>query len=376
MSFEFFPSADTRLATRLKRQVMALMSYLMFLGPLVYSIEHGWVRFGYPGLAWFLACALLVNSSFFVLIRFGWSRRFADPSMVSAQIGFAALLALVIGYHVAAQAMVITQMLYFTAFFFGVFRFSRRQYLFLAAIAALAYLVMLLLKYDASLRSGPDFRLEMLHFMVLVVVLLWMSLLGSYVARMRSKLVDKSAALASALGRLKELASRDELTGLHNRRHLLEILGQQEERARRHGEPFTLGILDIDHFKQINDSHGHGVGDEVLKAFSERIRNLLRRMDVIGRDDSERVFGRYGGEEFLLLLPYAEGENALACLRRLHAAVQAAAFQTSVGLLDVTFSAGVAQYRAGESVGDLIQRADEALYRAKTAGRNRIEFAT
>lgn len=354
---------------------MGLMSYLMFLGPLVFSIEHRWVRFSYPGLAWFLATALLANITFFMLIRSGWSRRFADQSMVSAQIGFAALLALVIGYHVDAQAMVITLMLYFTAFFFGIFSFSRRQYLLLGAAASFAYLVMLLLKYDASLRGGVDFQLEMLHFMVLVVVLLWMSLLGSYVARMRTKLVDKSEALASALGRLKELASRDELTGLHNRRHLMETLEQQEERARRHGEPFTLCILDIDHFKQINDSHGHSIGDEVLKGFSERIRTMLRRMDVIGRDDSERVFGRYGGEEFLLLLPYAEGESALACLRRLHAAVQAAAFQTSAGPLAVTFSAGVAQHQPGESVGDLIQRADEALYRAKTAGRDRIESA-
>ena len=359
----------------LRRQVMGLLSYLMFLGPLVYSIEQGWVRFDYWGLAWFLAFALLANSTFFVLIRSGWSRRFADPSMVSAQIGFAALLALVIGYHVAAPAMVITSMLYFTAFFFGVFSFSRRQYLFLGSLAAVAYLVMLLLKYDASLRSGVDFRLEMLHFMVLAVVLLWMSLLGSYVAHMRTKLVEKSTALANALGRLKELASRDELTGLHNRRHLMEILEQQEERARRHGEPFTLCILDIDHFKLINDSYGHGVGDEVLKGFSERIRTLLRRMDIVGHNDSERVFGRYGGEEFLLLLPYAEGENALTCLRRLHAAVQAAAFQTSAGPVRVTFSAGLAQHHAGESVGELIQRADEALYRAKSAGRDRIEFA-
>ena len=354
---------------------MGLMSYLMFLGPLVYSIEHGWISFGYAGLAWFLAFCLFVNCTFFVLIRSGWSKRFADPSMVTAQIGLAALLALVIGYHVAAQAMVITLMLYFTAFFFGVFSFSRRQYLLLGALALVGYLVMLLCKYDAPLRSGLDFRLEMLHFMVLAVVLLWMSLLGSYVARMRTKLVRKSVALASALARLEELASRDELTGLHNRRHLMEVMEQQEERARRHGEPFTLCILDIDHFKHINDSHGHGVGDEVLKGFSERIRTLLRRMDIVGHNHSERVFGRYGGEEFLLLLPYAESGSAIACVRRLHDAVHAAPFQTTVGPLEVTFSAGVADHRKGELIIDLINRADDALYRAKAAGRDRIEAA-
>lgn len=375
MSFSLIPSDDRTLATRLWRQIMGLLSYLMFLGPLVYSIEHGWADFNYAGMGLFLAVALAVNIGFFAIIRSGYSQRFADPSMMSSQIGIAAFLALVIGYYVSADARVITLMLIFTAFFFGVFSFSTKQYLALASVTALSYLAMLTLKYEPGQRGGEDFRLEMLHFMVLAVILLWMSLLGSYIASMRTKLVGKSDALASALARLKELASRDELTGLHNRRHLMERLEQQEERSKRHQEPFALCILDIDHFKRINDSHGHGVGDEVLKGFSERIRTHLRRMDIVGRGEVDRVFGRYGGEEFLLLLPYAEGSSALACVARLHAAVHATPFATSVGPLPVTFSAGVTRYRPGESVGELISRADAALYLAKTAGRDRIESA-
>ncbi len=375
MTFSLIPTEDRNLATRLRRQLMGLMSYLMFLVPLAYSIEHGWVGFGFVGLGLFLALSLAINIGFFAIIRSGYSRRFADPSMMALQIGVAGILALVIGYYAAAHAMVITLMLFFTAFFFGVFSFSTRQYLACTSVAAACYLAMLTLKYEPGQRGGEDFRLEMLHFMVLVVILLWMSLLGSYIASMRTKLVGKSDALASALARLKELASRDELTGLHNRRHLMETLEQQEERSKRHQEPFALCILDIDHFKRINDSHGHGVGDEVLKGFSERIRTHLRRMDTVGRGEVDRVFGRYGGEEFLLLLPYAEGSSALACVARLHAAVHATPFATSVGLLPVTFSAGVTRYRPGESVGELISRADAALYLAKTAGRDRIESA-
>ena len=375
MPFSLFPIDDHLLATRLKRQLMGFVSYLMFLVPLVYSVQQGWLRFGYAGLALFLALALAINVGFFIAIRSGFTQRYTDPSLMLAQICIAGLLALVIGYYVVDKAMVIVLMLFFTAFFFGIFSFSTRQYLLLTCAAALGYGFMLLFKYAAPLRSGAAFRLELLHFTILMMVLLWMSLLGGYIAGLRSTLAHKKDALATALARLKELASRDELTGLHNRRHLMEALEQQQERARRHGEPFALCILDIDLFKRINDTHGHGVGDEALRGFSERVRSHMRRMDVVGRAEIDSTFGRYGGEEFLLLLPYAEGPGARTCVERLRTAMHATAFQTTAGALTITFSAGVAQYRLGESIAEVINRADEALYPAKTSGRDRVECA-
>ncbi|HTA64964.1 MAG TPA: GGDEF domain-containing protein [Xanthomonadaceae bacterium] len=375
MSFSLFPEGDRALATRLKRQLMGLLSYLMFLAPLAYSVQEGWLRIGYPGLSVLLVAALAINACFFVVIRSGISRRYADPSLMPLQIGIACLFALVIGYYVVAQAMVVVLMLFFTSFFFGTFSFSTRQYLAMTAAAALAYAIMLLFKYDATQRDSVTFHLELLHFIILVVVLLWMSLLGGYIAGLRASLAKKKDALAAALGRLKELASRDELTGLHNRRHLMEVLEQQQERSRRYSEPFALCILDLDRFKYINDTHGHNVGDEVLCEFSERIRSQLRRMDVIGRAEVESTFGRYGGEEFLMLLPYAAGPGACSCVERLLAAIHQNPFATSAGPLTITFSAGVAQYRKDETIVALINRADEALYRAKTAGRDRVECA-
>ena len=372
MRYSLIPADDHILATRVKRQLMGFVSYLMFLLPLAYSVEHGWVRFGYAGLACFFGVAVAVNVGFLVAIRGRYTRRFDDPSLMVVQVGVAGVLALVIGYYVD-EAMAIVGMLFFTAFFFGVFSFSRRQYLALTAAAALGYALMLALKYAPSQRGSEAFHLELLHFLILMMVLLWMSLMGSYVARLRSRLADKKDALAAALVRLKELASRDELTGLYNRRHLMEILAQQHERARRFGEPFALCILDLDHFKRINDTHGHGVGDETLRGFSARIRSQLRRMDVIGRGEVDNTFGRYGGEEFLLLLPYAETASALACVERLRAAVHAQPFQTSAGVLPLMFSAGVAHYRNGESIVAMLNRADEALYRAKAGGRDRVE---
>lgn len=374
MPFSLIPTENRALATQLKRQLMGFTSYLMFLPPLIYAVHQGWMGFGYAGLAVFVAIAVVINLGFFVAIRSRFSRRFADPSLALAQIVIAGLLALVMGYYVH-KANVIVLMLFFTSFFFGVFSFRTRQYLALTVVAATGYAVMLIFKYDASGRESEAFRLELLNFMLLVMVLLWMSLLGSYIAGLRSSLAIKKDALAVALSKLQELAGRDELTGLHNRRHLMETLEQQQERAKRHGEPFALCILDLDHFKRINDTHGHGVGDEALRGFSERIRGHLRRMDVMGRAEFDSEFGRYGGEEFLLLLPYAGDSSTRTCMERLRSAIQAKPILTTAGPLTITFSAGVAHYRSDESLADLINRADEALYRAKTAGRDRVEWA-
>ncbi len=369
------PTDDPALATRVKRQLMGFVSYMMFLLPLLYAVHSGWLRLGYGGLAWLLALAIVVNLGFLIAIRSGYSRRFNDPSLMVLQVGIACLLALVIGYYLE-QARIITVMLFFTAFFFGIFSFSRRQYLGLTSAAVIGYAVMLLLKFSANHIHGNALHLELLHFMMLVIVLLWMSLLGSYFARLRESLARQRNALATALERLKELSSHDELTGLHNRRHLMQILNQQQERALRHDEPFALCILDLDHFKRINDTHGHGVGDEALRGFSERIRAHLRGMDIIGRgDNSDSTFGRYGGEEFLLVLPYAEDTSARACVERLRNAINAMPFPTSAGELPITFSAGVAHYRKGETIAAMLGRADAALYRAKTAGRDFVEIA-
>lgn len=367
------PTDDRLLATRIKRQLMAFLSYLMFLGPMIYAVEHGWLAFGYGGLGLYVGVALAVNLAVLAALRLGWTRHLHDPSMATAQVAIAGVLALVLGWF-AQGASVITLMLFFTSFFFGVFSFSTRRYLVLSAGAVLAYGAMLLLKYDPAMRAGNAFRMEVLHFILLVIVLGWMSLLGGYIAALRSTLAHRKDALAQALARLKELASRDELTGLHNRRHLIETLEQQQERAARYDEPFALCILDLDHFKHINDTYGHGVGDDTLRGFADRVRSHMRRMDVVGRRESDSTFGRYGGEEFLLLLPYANLESSRACVERLRAALRAEPLNTSAGPLTITFSAGVARHRDGETVGALLQRADDALYRAKAAGRDRTEL--
>ncbi len=374
MQYQLIPADDPLLAMRMKRQLMGFISGFMFILPIAISVQQGWITFGYRGFALLVLASVSSNLAFLLAIRSRFSERFSDPTMVVPQIAVAATLALITAYF-SEQATIVPLALFFSAFFFGVFSFSLRQYVVLSGVAIAAYGLMLVLKFPPLARSTDAFRLELLDYMVLAMVLVWMSLLGSYVGSLRARLSGQKSELAAALSRLKEVSIRDELTGLHNRRHLMETLDQQMERATRHGEPFSLCILDLDLFKQVNDTHGHMVGDEVLKAFSERVRSHLRGMDSIGRNSVGSTFGRLGGEEFLLLLPYAESAGAMACLERLITATRSRPFSTGVGELEVSFSAGIAHHEPGETVAVLIQRADEALYRAKSEGRNRIVVA-
>ena len=166
--------------------------------------------------------------------------------------------------------------------------------------------------------------------------------------------------------RLDELASTDELTGLANRRALFAQLRERIGQARRDGTRLALVMIDLDHFKRINDGHGHALGDLVLREVARVLAGALRGEDRLGR---------VGGEEFIAVLPVASPEAAAQVAERMRAAVAA----TSVvlpegGELHFTASLGVAAWRPGESEDALVARADAALYRAKHGGRNRIEL--
>ena len=171
--------------------------------------------------------------------------------------------------------------------------------------------------------------------------------------------------LERALNFISELAIRDELTGAHNRRHLLDLIEKERARSARAARPFCLCLLDIDFFKRINDTYGHSAGDDVLRAFAAAVQAQVRDTDS---------FGRYGGEEFLLMLPETSIEAASALIERIRAAVEALRFGQVNPALTMTVSIGVAQFHLGESIAQTIARADEALYVAKARGRNRVVF--
>lgn len=172
--------------------------------------------------------------------------------------------------------------------------------------------------------------------------------------------------LRASLAMSLELAVTDPLTGLANRRYMETHLSHLLQQAEAEGRQVSVLMLDVDHFKAINDTHGHGVGDEVLEEIARRIRANLRAVDLPAR---------YGGEEFVVVMPDTDRVGAKIIAERLCAAIAATPIAVSgtQERLTLTASLGVASAQAGEdSVASLLRRADEALYRAKEAGRNRV----
>lgn len=173
----------------------------------------------------------------------------------------------------------------------------------------------------------------------------------------------RTTALVEANAELQALAHHDPLTGAANRRYFIEETEKNILRAQRYEEPLCICILDIDHFKAINDQYGHGMGDQVLKQLATLCQSLLRESDL---------FARWGGEEFVILLPGVDIHEALQVADKLRMAVASSPIRFGQLQIAVSFSAGVAQCRANEDLDSMLSRADQGLYRAKASGRNRV----
>jgi diguanylate cyclase (GGDEF)-like protein len=202
---------------------------------------------------------------------------------------------------------------------------------------------------------------------VVVVVLVASTVLALRIRAMRQQLKTQRRELAEAVHHIRGLATRDELTGLPNRRYMQEAMRLACLNAQRGERPLLLAQLDLDDFKHVNDTHGHAVGDEVLKAFAVTAQRCIRATDVLAR---------WGGEEFLLMLVGTTHEQGARLLERLREAVAAMTLTPGEGEpLRITVSIGAAMLRADEPCEALIKRSDEALYRAKHQGRNGVVLA-
>ena len=168
--------------------------------------------------------------------------------------------------------------------------------------------------------------------------------------------------------KLKEMASTDPLTGLANRREYETLFMHEIHRARRSGTPLAACILDLDHFKRVNDTYGHAAGDAVLRNTAQLLKQKLRTMDIIGR---------LGGEEFIILLPETTIDQAAAIGTRLLEALAEMEIDVGKTTIRVTATIGISGLiDEDETFNTIIARADEALYRGKNAGRNRVEIKT
>ena len=175
-----------------------------------------------------------------------------------------------------------------------------------------------------------------------------------------------SRELTDELSRVRMLSMTDELTGLANRRAFMRRLEDEVARVQRYGFPLSFALIDLDHFKSINDEFGHAAGDEVLRVYAKNILSIFRHHDMVAR---------YGGEEFAVLLPNTDADGAIRALNKVRRRAAETRWQSNGTVSTApSFSAGVSLFKPGESASAFIERADKALYRAKRLGRDRIEL--
>jgi len=352
-------STDRKQRLRMTRSLMAANVFVACIFLQMYACWMGYMEVVDVKR---LSGAILANVLlWYGVLRSGLNLRFADPALTLPQI-LSALTIIVGAYSVTGPAHGATMMLLALVLVFGIFNMRPRG----AKIAGAYTVVLMGITMLIKIRTDPVYyplKLEVAHFVLTASIVPTISSLAAQLSSLRAKLQAQKDELANALVRIQILATRDELTGLLNRRHMMEVLNQHSKRLQRSGHHrFCLALLDIDHFKRINDTHGHGVGDEVLRQFSQIVQSGLRDTDVLAR---------WGGEEFLVLLNDTTPELANVGLARARTLLAQATLVAGLPELRPTFSAGLTCYLDDEPLDVCIERADRALYRAKNTGRNR-----
>jgi diguanylate cyclase (GGDEF)-like protein len=354
-------------AERLQR--LRTSQALLALGLVALCVVWGVVagrRAGTP-LGWLVGWALLALSgqlACVALVRSGRTALWRDPALTQPQIVLTLVLAhavypLVGELRAGIQPIIIT-ILMFAAFDLRPAQTARLSVLALGLLATAMYVGVEVWPRQAVWRD----ELSMLLLMSFVIPGVW--ILATRLAHIRARLLDQRQELRDALKRIEALAVRDALTGLYNRRQAERLLERALRRHRRSGTAFAIALVDLDHFKGVNDRYGHEAGDTVLRHFAQVAQAQLRETDTLTR---------WGGEEFLLLIDDADPEAARGTAERLRRTVQQSPAPMLHGSLGITVSIGVATAGRGEPGAALLRRADEALYRAKDGGRNRVELA-
>lgn len=310
-----------------------------------------------------LGGGLLSTGLFGLAFARGWNRRVRDRFLTLPQLAVAATVTLLAAAASPAVATPLSAVL-FIVFAFAALRLSPLQLL-LAWSGITVGLAAVFASAEAPLSMPAGSPVQAALSVVWVSLALGRcALLGLYGASLRRQLVQRGRELADATGRLERLAMRDALTGALNRRAIMAALETAIDESDPQAEPLAIALVDLDHFKTVNDRFGHPVGDDVLRRFVTIASRTLRVSDRIGR---------WGGEEFLVVLPGAGGvEGARLVAERLREAVAGYPWDEFAPDLSVTVSAGVALAGPLTTVDALLQRADLALYRAKRDGRDRV----
>ena len=355
-------TSDAQQAVRIRRFVMASASYVAGVALMLLAYGLGFVQLR-PALA-IIGLVIVVNAAVYLFFRTRLNLRLADPSLTWLQIVLATSMVMASAFALdqdRAAALILCPVI----MMYGVFRFTRRQFMIASAFVLVSYAVVVssLLLFKPAMVYLP---LEGFRLAVLACVLPCFGLAGGKISAMRDRLRASNEELGTALATIKQLATHDTLTGLPNRALFTESLTRALARAERHGWPVALFFMDLDRFKNINDTLGHQLGDEAIKEAARRISSCIRDSDVSAR---------LGGDEFVLLVEEFDGPTVLIEIAE---RILAAIYQPlSIGGHDLNLSAsiGICTFPIdAKDAGTLLSNADIAMYQAKEQGRNRYRF--
>jgi diguanylate cyclase (GGDEF)-like protein len=353
---------DPRQSIRASQALLVLVVYVVFAGVQHLEVVIGLIDASqsWPLTAWNLAGGIF----FYACIRSGLNlrrktgRSLAIPQSIWAMVGITWSYAIT-GPARGAVILILVLVVVFTMFDLTAAKARA------VAAAAFGMLAAVMIWKGLTDPSRYDPRVEVMHLLFSGIVLAACSVLAVRVGKLRARLQEQRTQLAEALERVRALATRDDLTGLANRR---AAVGRMHDELAVRGRPaplMSLALMDIDEFKLINDVHGHAVGDAVLQRFGECAQTAVRLGDMLAR---------WGGEEFLLVMPATSTTEAMAAMERVRAALRGSFDDLAPGLL-VTCSAGVSECTGERDLDAAIARADAAMYEAKRAGRDRVVAA-
>ena len=306
---------------------------------------------------WWAIGVATVNCVFLFILLSGKNLRLRDPSMTEIQL-IVSMFAAMVFISQADEARGAFLMFLPVPLLFGVLRLNFRQMARVGMVGLTGYAgVITTIWYFQPERV--KLPLETLYLLSLASVMVFVCLMCGYISKVRSN-------LSFAVATISELAHRDALTGLFNRRDLMQRLDVEIARNVREAQRgLNLCMIDLDHFKAINDNFGHTVGDEVLALVAKCLNESIRAMDYVAR---------YGGEEFVLLLGTDSDDLALTICERIRDQISQLRIQR-IPKFSITISVGIARSTARETSASWIERADEALYEAKASGRNCVRVA-
>ncbi|MFN3440034.1 MAG: GGDEF domain-containing protein [Acidovorax sp.] len=359
---------DVILSTDPKRRTLVSMALLALVlmtssAGVMLLVAHSSSAVNATAVQWWAAMSvggLVVMTAF---IRSGETARLRDPSLTIPQMVWT-ITSGAVAYVLAGDARGLVPSVLALILFFGTFALTMAEVIGIGTFALLAFACAI--GVTSRFSASPFGYLDTAYALMVLIVLSGCVALNLRIQRIRVRLHEQRVALAEALQVNRELASRDELTGLLNRRAMQDLMGLEHRRSVRSGRPMLLAQLDIDHFKPINDTHGHATGDRALQAFASTVRDAVRDTDVLAR---------WGGEEFVLMLSDTQPEDARELLERIRRAVAAMTIPHATGTLHMTVSMGLALHLPGDTVEHTLERADQALYTAKALGRNRVVVA-